>query len=168
LNSVFMLCVTHPGRWRKALPEDEVRRSLACKKVVGVGETIQTDRQLGRKKLDLSIRGRSCRACFLPARPRPLNFSSLPAPAPTFPTPPVLLLRQSFDSFSIYSFESSPSTSINMAPRPDPTGVPAESAASPIGIANLPNQRHKIVAKRGAAFTIMVCGLRPSRCHGAD
>jgi cell division control protein 12 len=33
---------------------------------------------------------------------------------------------------------------------------PAESAATPIGIANLPNQRHKIVAKRGAAFTIMV------------
>lgn len=31
----------------------------------------------------------------------------------------------------------------------------AESA-SPIGIANLPNQRHKIVAKRGAGFTIMV------------
>ncbi|KAF6218935.1 hypothetical protein HO133_005478 [Letharia lupina] len=31
-------------------------------------------------------------------------------------------------------------------------------AASPIGIANLPNQRHKIVAKRGAAFTIMVAG----------
>ncbi|KAJ5908541.1 hypothetical protein N7495_001223 [Penicillium taxi] len=30
--------------------------------------------------------------------------------------------------------------------------------ASPIGIANLPNQRHKIVAKRGAAFTIMVAG----------
>ncbi|KAF2764057.1 cdc12 like protein [Teratosphaeria nubilosa] len=29
---------------------------------------------------------------------------------------------------------------------------------SPIGIANLPNQRHKIVAKRGAAFTIMVAG----------
>ena len=33
-----------------------------------------------------------------------------------------------------------------------------DSAASPIGIANLPNQRHKIVAKRGAAFTIMVAG----------
>lgn len=33
-----------------------------------------------------------------------------------------------------------------------------ESSASPIGIANLPNQRHKIVAKRGAAFTIMVAG----------
>ncbi|KAL8700043.1 MAG: hypothetical protein Q9201_005666 [Fulgogasparrea decipioides] len=31
-------------------------------------------------------------------------------------------------------------------------------ASSPIGIANLPNQRHKIVAKRGAAFTIMVAG----------
>lgn len=35
----------------------------------------------------------------------------------------------------------------------------AESA-SPIGIANLPNQRHKIVAKRGAAFTIMVRDCR--------
>jgi septin family protein len=32
----------------------------------------------------------------------------------------------------------------------------AAESASPIGIANLPNQRHKIVAKRGAAFTIMV------------
>lgn len=29
-----------------------------------------------------------------------------------------------------------------------------------IGIANLPNQRHKIVAKRGAAFTIMVSPLK--------
>lgn len=36
----------------------------------------------------------------------------------------------------------------------------AAESASPIGIANLPNQRHKIVAKRGAAFTIMV------RVHG--
>lgn len=26
------------------------------------------------------------------------------------------------------------------------------------GIANLPNQRHKIVAKNGANFTLMVCG----------
>ncbi|KAL8997721.1 MAG: hypothetical protein Q9169_003050 [Polycauliona sp. 2 TL-2023] len=34
----------------------------------------------------------------------------------------------------------------------------SSEAASPIGIANLPNQRHKIVAKRGAAFTIMVAG----------
>lgn len=33
---------------------------------------------------------------------------------------------------------------------------PTAESASPIGIANLPNQRHKIVAKRGAAFTIMV------------
>lgn len=32
----------------------------------------------------------------------------------------------------------------------------AAESASPIGIANLPNQRHKIVAKRGASFTIMV------------
>ena len=36
-----------------------------------------------------------------------------------------------------------------------PAGSAVESP-SPIGIANLPNQRHKIVAKRGAAFTIMV------------
>jgi hypothetical protein len=36
-----------------------------------------------------------------------------------------------------------------------PSGNGVESP-SPIGIANLPNQRHKIVAKRGAAFTIMV------------
>ncbi|KAI9707712.1 MAG: Septin spn4 [Candelina mexicana] len=35
---------------------------------------------------------------------------------------------------------------------------PMAESASPIGIANLPNQRHKIVAKRGAAFTIMVAG----------
>ncbi|KAI8977844.1 septin [Trametes punicea] len=35
-----------------------------------------------------------------------------------------------------------------------------------IGIANLPNQRHKIVAKRGAHFTIMVVGDRysPASC----
>lgn len=39
-----------------------------------------------------------------------------------------------------------------MAPAPLTSGV---------GVANLPNQRHKIVAKRGANFTIMVCG-KPS------
>lgn len=40
------------------------------------------------------------------------------------------------------------------APPPPPT-----SATLPgTGIANLPNQRHKIVAKNGANFTIMVCG----------
>lgn len=27
-----------------------------------------------------------------------------------------------------------------------------------VGIAHLPNQRHKIVSKRGANFTLMVCG----------
>jgi cell division control protein 12 len=32
------------------------------------------------------------------------------------------------------------------------------STLSGTGIANLPNQRHKIVAKNGANFTIMVCG----------
>ncbi|KMU73219.1 septin-7 [Coccidioides immitis RMSCC 3703] len=36
--------------------------------------------------------------------------------------------------------------------------APTSETATPIGIANLPNQRHKIVAKRGAAFTIMVAG----------
>ncbi|KAI9676406.1 MAG: hypothetical protein M1817_000563 [Caeruleum heppii] len=39
-----------------------------------------------------------------------------------------------------------------------PAGQSPAESASPIGIANLPNQRHKIVAKRGAAFTIMVAG----------
>jgi len=34
----------------------------------------------------------------------------------------------------------------------------ANVSADGIGIANLPNQRHKIVAKRGAHFTIMVVG----------
>ncbi|KAI8357854.1 Septin-domain-containing protein [Choanephora cucurbitarum] len=35
----------------------------------------------------------------------------------------------------------------------------ADSVTSPgTGIANLPNQRHKIVAKNGANFTLMVCG----------
>ncbi|KAG8895789.1 hypothetical protein FRC01_012191, partial [Tulasnella sp. 417] len=32
------------------------------------------------------------------------------------------------------------------------------SSSTGIGIANLPNQRHKIVAKQGAHFTIMVVG----------
>ncbi|WPB06293.1 Septin spn4 [Cercospora beticola] len=41
---------------------------------------------------------------------------------------------------------------------PPPPAAMAETGGSPIGIANLPNQRHKIVAKRGAAFTIMVAG----------
>lgn len=36
---------------------------------------------------------------------------------------------------------------------------PSEPITSPgTGIANLPNQRHKIVAKNGANFTLMVCG----------
>lgn len=43
-----------------------------------------------------------------------------------------------------------------------PSGNAVESA-SPIGIANLPNQRHKIVAKRGAAFTIMVSNAEALR-----
>ncbi|KAG1122284.1 hypothetical protein G6F42_011629 [Rhizopus arrhizus] len=32
------------------------------------------------------------------------------------------------------------------------------SASSGVGIAHLPNQRHKIVSKRGANFTLMVWG----------
>lgn len=27
-----------------------------------------------------------------------------------------------------------------------------------VGIAHLPNQRHKIISKRGAHYTLMVCG----------
>lgn len=36
--------------------------------------------------------------------------------------------------------------------------APSQIATNGIGIANLPNQRHKIVAKRGANFTLMVVG----------
>lgn len=32
------------------------------------------------------------------------------------------------------------------------------SNSSGVGVAHLPNQRHKIVSKRGANFTLMVCG----------
>ncbi|KAF7726847.1 hypothetical protein DFQ28_004779 [Apophysomyces sp. BC1034] len=39
---------------------------------------------------------------------------------------------------------------------PPPPPVPITSTGT--GIANLPNQRHKIVAKNGANFTLMVCG----------
>lgn len=35
---------------------------------------------------------------------------------------------------------------------------PAAMSSVGTGIANLPNQRHKIVAKNGANFTLMVCG----------
>ncbi|KAI7875597.1 Septin [Lichtheimia hyalospora FSU 10163] len=39
---------------------------------------------------------------------------------------------------------------------PPPPRAPITSTGT--GIANLPNQRHKIVAKNGANFTLMVCG----------
>jgi len=35
---------------------------------------------------------------------------------------------------------------------------PGAVTTNSIGIANLPNQRHKIVAKRGTNFTLMVVG----------
>ncbi|KAG1107528.1 hypothetical protein G6F42_016339 [Rhizopus arrhizus] len=41
---------------------------------------------------------------------------------------------------------------------PPPLSAPSSSTLPGTGIANLPNQRHKIVAKNGANFTIMVCG----------
>ncbi|CAO3644959.1 unnamed protein product [Cunninghamella blakesleeana] len=44
---------------------------------------------------------------------------------------------------------------VEIAP-PAPPPVPITSSGT--GIANFPNQRHKIVAKNGANFTIMVCG----------
>jgi cell division control protein 12 len=37
--------------------------------------------------------------------------------------------------------------------------APSATSSSGIGIANLPNQRHKIVTQRGANFTLMVCGM---------
>ncbi|CDS10567.1 hypothetical protein LRAMOSA11053 [Lichtheimia ramosa] len=36
--------------------------------------------------------------------------------------------------------------------------APVSVSSSGIGVAHLPNQRHKIVTKRGAKFTVMVCG----------
>lgn len=36
--------------------------------------------------------------------------------------------------------------------------APTATSSPGIGIANLPNQRHKIVTQRGANFTLMVCG----------
>lgn len=34
----------------------------------------------------------------------------------------------------------------------------ATTVTDGVGVAHLPNQRHKIVSKRGANFTLMVCG----------
>ncbi|CDH59462.1 cell division control protein 12 [Lichtheimia corymbifera JMRC:FSU:9682] len=36
--------------------------------------------------------------------------------------------------------------------------APVSVSSSGIGVSHLPNQRHKIVTKRGAKFTVMVCG----------
>lgn len=36
--------------------------------------------------------------------------------------------------------------------------APVTVSSSGIGVAHLPNQRHKIVTNRGANFTVMVCG----------
>ncbi|CDH59667.1 cell division control protein 12 [Lichtheimia corymbifera JMRC:FSU:9682] len=36
--------------------------------------------------------------------------------------------------------------------------APAATIPDGVGVAHLPNQRHKIVSKRGANFTLMVCG----------
>ncbi|KAL9549776.1 hypothetical protein MBANPS3_005037 [Mucor bainieri] len=52
----------------------------------------------------------------------------------------------------IHSMEEQPLMS------PPPPSAPSSSTLPGTGIANLPNQRHKIVAKNGANFTIMVCG----------
>ncbi|KAL0083050.1 Septin-domain-containing protein [Phycomyces blakesleeanus] len=38
------------------------------------------------------------------------------------------------------------------------SAAPSPITSAGTGIANLPNQRHKIVAKNGANFTVMVCG----------
>ncbi|KAJ3196031.1 hypothetical protein HDU82_001911 [Entophlyctis luteolus] len=44
-----------------------------------------------------------------------------------------------------------------MVPPPAAASTPAAPAVS-VGIANLPNQRHKIVSRKGANFTVMVVG----------
>jgi cell division control protein 12 len=33
-------------------------------------------------------------------------------------------------------------------------------SSSGIGVAHLPNQKHKIISKKGAHFTLMACGKR--------
>lgn len=62
-------------------------------------------------------------------------------------------------SFTFYP----PSTLTDTMTVSSPTEVAPPPPRAPItstgtGIANLPNQRHKIVAKNGANFTLMVCG----------
>ncbi|KAI8377996.1 Septin-domain-containing protein [Radiomyces spectabilis] len=50
---------------------------------------------------------------------------------------------------------------LSVSPSPNevaPPPPPAPITSTGTGIANLPNQRHKIVAKNGANFTVMVCG----------
>lgn len=53
-----------------------------------------------------------------------------------------------------------------IAPEEIPPAIapPPPSHLPNTGIANLPNQRHKIVAKNGANFTIMVCGKSKTGC----
>jgi hypothetical protein len=78
-------------------------------------------------------------------------------------TPPSRLLFPSTQSYSHRADMSARDRMAAAQQQQAPASAAAESA-SPIGIANLPNQRHKIVAKRGAAFTIMVGS--PHRLHG--
>lgn len=70
-------------------------------------------------------------------------------------TTSVLSALPSFDLHPLVSSQKLRSPRTIMS-RPAAQQQSQGEAASPIGIANLPNQRHKIVAKRGAAFTIMV------------
>ncbi|SMQ53138.1 unnamed protein product [Zymoseptoria tritici ST99CH_3D7] len=86
--------------------------------------------------------------------------------------PPHVRLPESFPQLNDIPgayLPTSPAAAHSSPTRPPPPPPPKEKdeladfitmaeSLSPIGIANLPNQRHKIVAKRGAAFTIMVAG----------
>lgn len=47
---------------------------------------------------------------------------------------------------------------------PIDVATPPPFPSNGTGIANLPNQRHKIVAKNGANFTLMVCGKNLALC----
>jgi cell division control protein 12 len=55
---------------------------------------------------------------------------------------------------------SSSTSSQSAAALAKKTGKPgvASAISSAVGISNLPNQRHRIVSKRGVDFTILVCG----------
>lgn len=69
----------------------------------------------------------------------------------------------SFLLFFYFFFCQKGRTMISSFVSPIDVATPPPFPSNGTGIANLPNQRHKIVAKNGANFTIMVCGKGKQR-----